>query len=164
MRWKRPAARVAILLVAGTLLGLPAAGLADDPETLRARGAELSAAEHAARVDLFALESKLRAAEAALADIESRLESLERERASSARQLKVARRTLAIAERRLAEQVRALYTSDQPDTIAVFLGAATLEDAISWARSGSSTRLRLRGSRGQRCFAARPQGGRSFAT
>ena len=130
MWWKRPAARVALLLVAGTLLGLPAAGLADDPETLRARGAELSAAEHAARVDLFALESKLRSAETALADIESRLESLERERASSERQLRVARRTLVIAERRLADQVRALYTSDQPDTIAVFLGAATLEDAI----------------------------------
>ena len=130
MWWKRPAARVVFLLVAGTLLGLPAAGLADDPESLRARGAELSAAEHAARVDLFALESKLRTAETALADIESRLASVEAERASSERQLRVARRTLVIAERRLADQVRALYTSDQPDTIAVFLGAATLEDAI----------------------------------
>jgi 3D (Asp-Asp-Asp) domain-containing protein/peptidoglycan hydrolase CwlO-like protein len=130
VRWKRPAARLAFLFVAGTLLGLPATGLADDPETLRARGTELSAAEHAARVDLFALESKLRAAEAALGDIESRLASLERERASSERQLRVARRTLAIAEQRLADQVRALYTSEQPDTIAVFLGAATLEDAI----------------------------------
>lgn len=130
MRWKRPAARLAFLLVAGTLLGLPAAGLADDPETLRARGAELDSAEQQARVDLFALESQLRRAEDALADVESRLTTLERERASSRRQLTVARRTLAIAERRLADQVRALYTSDQPDTIAVFLGAATLEDAI----------------------------------
>ena len=130
MRWKQPAARLALLLVAGTLLGLPAAGLADDPETLRARGAELDAAEYQARIDLFALESKLRRAESALADAESRLATLERERASSRRQLAVARRTLAIAERRLADQVRALYTSDQPDTIAVFLGAATLEDAI----------------------------------
>jgi 3D (Asp-Asp-Asp) domain-containing protein/peptidoglycan hydrolase CwlO-like protein len=130
VRWKRPAARLALLLVAGTLLGLPAAGLADDPETLRVRGAELDAAEQQARVDLFALESKLRRAESALADVESRLATLERERASSHRQLAVARRTLAIAERRLADQVRALYTSDQPDTIAVFLGAATFEDAI----------------------------------
>jgi len=130
VRWKRPAARLASLLVAGILLGLPAAGLADDPETLRARGAELSAAEHAARVDLFALESKLRAAQTALADVESRLATLERGRASSERQLRVARRTLAIAERRLADQVRALYTSEQPDTIAIFLGAASLEDAI----------------------------------
>ena len=118
------------MLVAGILLGLPAAGLADDPATLRARGAELSAAEHAARVDLFVLESKLQAAESALAAVESRLASLERERASSERQLRVARRTLAVAERRLADQVRALYTSEQPDTIAIFLGAASLEDAI----------------------------------
>jgi 3D (Asp-Asp-Asp) domain-containing protein len=130
VRWKRQAARLAFLLVAGTLLGLPAAGFADNPEALRAHGAELDVAEHEARVELFALESRLQRAEAAVADIESRLTRLERERSSSRQQLVVARRTLAAAEQRLAEQVRALYMSDQPDVIAVFLGAATLEDAI----------------------------------
>jgi len=119
-----------MLLVAGTLLGLPAAGLADDPDTLRARGAELDFAEHRARLDLFSLESKLQRAEAALTAIQSRLTVLDRERSSSRRQLAAARRTLAAAEQRLGDQVRALYVSDQPDTLAVFLGAATIEDAI----------------------------------
>jgi 3D (Asp-Asp-Asp) domain-containing protein len=132
-----------MLLVAGTLLGVPAAGLADDPDTLRARGSELVAAEQQARLDLFALESKLGRAEAALAGIQSRLTVLERERSSSRRQLAAARRTLAAAEQRLADQVRALYVSEQPDVLAVFLGAATLEDAIdgldSLERSADAT-------------------------
>jgi 3D (Asp-Asp-Asp) domain-containing protein/septal ring factor EnvC (AmiA/AmiB activator) len=137
--WKRPAAAA---LVAGVLL-LPAAGLADNPATLRAHGAELEAAEHEARLELFALESKLQRAESALAGIQSRLTRLEQERARSRRQLAAARRTLAEAEQRLADQVRALYTSEQPDVIAVFLGAGTIEDAIdgvdSLQRAADST-------------------------
>ncbi|HEU0303673.1 MAG TPA: 3D domain-containing protein [Gaiellaceae bacterium] len=117
------------LAVAGVLL-IPAAGLADDPTTLRARGAELEAAESQARLDLFALQSKLARAESALAGVRQRLAGLERERATSRRQLDAARRTLAAAERRLAEQVRTLYVSEQPDVLAVFLGAGTIEDAI----------------------------------
>jgi 3D (Asp-Asp-Asp) domain-containing protein/peptidoglycan hydrolase CwlO-like protein len=119
-----------MLLVVGVLLGLPAAGLGQGPDTLRARGAELGAAEQQARLELFALESKLSRAEAALAGIESRLTVLERERSSSRRQLTAARRTLAEAEQRLADLVRVLYVSDRPDVLAVFLGAASLEDAI----------------------------------
>ena len=126
MQWKRPAAALA---VAG-FLSIPAAGLADNPATLRARGAELEAAEQEARLGLFSLESKLARAESALAAVRGRLATLERERSSSRRQLAVARRTLAEAEERLAEEVRALYVSEQPDVLAVFLGAGTLEDAI----------------------------------
>ena len=126
MQWKRPAAALA---VAGVLL-IPAAGHADNPATLRARGAELESAEQQARLELFALESKLARAESALAGIQARLDRLERERASSRRQLQAARRTLAEAEERLAEQVRALYITEQPDVLAVFLGAGSIEDAI----------------------------------
>ena len=126
MQWKRPAAALA---VAGALL-IPAAGLADNPATLRARGAELESAEQQARLELFAFESKLARAESALAGIQARLDRLERERASSQRQLQAARRTLAEAEDRLAEQVRALYITEQPDVLAVFLGAGSIEDAI----------------------------------
>jgi 3D (Asp-Asp-Asp) domain-containing protein/peptidoglycan hydrolase CwlO-like protein len=126
VQWKRPAAALA---VAGALL-IPAAGHADNPATLRTHGAELESAEQLARLELFALESNLARAESALAAIQTRLDKLDRERASSTRQLGAARRTLAEAEERLAEQVRALYTSEQPDVLAVFLGAGSIEDAI----------------------------------
>lgn len=129
MQWKRHAAPLTLLVVCGALL-IPVAGLADNHSTLRAQGAELEAAEHAARLELFALESKLQRAESALAGIQERLARLELERASSRRQLAVARRTLGEAERRLAEQVRTLYVSEPPDVLAVFLGAGTIEDAI----------------------------------
>jgi len=140
VQWKRPAAAVA---VAGVLL-IPTAGHADNPATLRARGAELAAAEHGARLELFALESKLAHAESALAGIQTRLERLEGERASSQRQLRAARRTLSEAEERLAEQVRALYVTEQPDVLAVFLGAGSIEDGIdgvdSLHRAADATR------------------------
>jgi len=126
VQWKRAAAALA---VAGVFL-IPAAGHADNPATLRARGAELESAEQQARLELFALQSKLARAESALAGIQARLDRLERERASSRRQLKAARRTLAEAEKRLAEEVRALYITEQPDVLAVFLGAGSIEDAI----------------------------------
>jgi peptidoglycan DL-endopeptidase CwlO len=140
VQWKRPAAPFA---VAGVLL-IPTAGHADNPATLRARGTELAAAEHGARLELFALESKLARAEAALTGIQTRLERLEHERATSRRQLRAARRTLSEAEERLAEEVRALYVTEQPDVLAVFLGAGSLEDGIdgvdSLHRAADATR------------------------
>lgn len=126
MQWKRPAAALA---VAGVLL-TPAAGYADNPATLLARSAELESSEQQARLELFALESNLARAESALAGIQARLDRVERERASSRRQLKAARRTLEESEERLAQQVRALYITEQPDVLAVFLGAESFEDAI----------------------------------
>lgn len=129
MQWKRHAAPLTLVVVAGALL-IPGAILAQDPSTLRAQGAELEAAEQEARLELFALESKLQRAESALAGIQSRLTRLEQERTSSRRQLAAARQTLTEAEQRLAAQVRTLYVSEPPDVLAVFLGAGTIEDAI----------------------------------
>lgn len=122
---------------------LPTAGHADNPTTLRARGAALEAAEQQARLDLFALESRLQRARTTLAGLETRLTTLERERSSSRRQLAAARRTLAAAEERLADQVRALYVLEEPDVLSIFLGAASIEDALdkvdSLERSADAT-------------------------
>lgn len=135
--------RLGLLAVAAALLVLPAAGLADNPTTLRARGAELEAAEQQARLDLFALESRLQRARTTLAGLEARLTTLERERSSSRRQLAAARQTLAAAEQRLADQVRALYVLEEPDVLSIFLGAASIEDALdkvdSLERSADAT-------------------------
>jgi 3D (Asp-Asp-Asp) domain-containing protein len=109
---------------------LPTVGRAETPSTLRARGAELQAAEQQARLDLFALESRLQRARTTLAGLEARLAALERERSSSRRQLAAARKTLAAAEQRLADQVRALYVLEEPDVLSIFLGAASIEDAL----------------------------------
>ena len=122
---------------------LPTASQAAEPSTLQARGAELEAAEQQARLDLFALESRLERARTTLSGLEARLAALERERSSSRRQLAAARRTLAGAEQRLADQVRALYVLEEPDVLSIFLGAASIEDALdkvdSLERSANAT-------------------------
>lgn len=129
-----PASKVHLLRVAlvsaGLLLVLLPAARADDPNTLRARGAELASAEQEARLELFALESQLAAAQTAVARVDERLAAVQRERVASRRQLRAARRTLAAAESRLADQVRALYVQEEPDLVAIFLGASSIEDAI----------------------------------
>jgi 3D (Asp-Asp-Asp) domain-containing protein len=131
------------LAAAAIVLVLPAAVLADDPATLRAHGAELAAAERSARLELFALESRLASARTALAGVQARLATVERERNASTRQLRAAKRTLAGAQRRLAAQVRALYVEEEPDVLAVFLGAtsieAALDDVDNLRRTASST-------------------------
>ncbi len=122
---------------------LPTVSHADNPTTLRAQGADLEAAEQQARLDLFALESRLQRAQTTLAELEARLATLERDRSSSRRQLDAARKTLAAAEQRLADQVRTLYVLEQPDVLSIFLGAATIEDALdkvdSLERSADAT-------------------------
>lgn len=121
---------VVLVAAAGALLVLPVGSLAQSPDDLRARGAELEAAEQAARLELFALQSRLDEANRALAGVEARLDTVERERSSSRRQLVVARKTLAAAQDRLADQLVALYTQDAPDALALFLGAASFEEAL----------------------------------
>ena len=113
-----------------TLLLLPISGFADNPDTLRARGAGLRQAEREARLELFALQTKLDSARRALSRAESRLATVERQRAASRRQLIVAKKTLARAQDLLADQVFALYTQDAPDALAVFLGASSFEEAL----------------------------------
>jgi 3D (Asp-Asp-Asp) domain-containing protein/peptidoglycan hydrolase CwlO-like protein len=120
----------AALVAAAVLLVLLPAARADDPETLKARGTELAAAEQEARLELFALESRLATARTAVARVESRLAAVQRERVASRRQLRAAKRTLAAAEQGLAEQVRALYVQEEPDLVSIFLGASSIEEAI----------------------------------
>jgi 3D (Asp-Asp-Asp) domain-containing protein len=128
--WKRTLSLAGLLGGAIVLLVLPSAGFADDPAALSARGTELAAAEQSARLDLFALESRLANANTALSGIEARLTAVERQRDASRRQLHAARRTLTLAEQRLAGQVRELYIQDEPDFLSLFLGASSIEDAL----------------------------------
>lgn len=97
---------------------------------MRARGAELTAREQAATLELFTIEGRLQRAQADLDSATARIAALAREQVSSRRLLGAARRTLRIAERSLAEQVRMLYLHEEPDALAVLLGASSFEEAI----------------------------------
>jgi cell wall-associated NlpC family hydrolase len=58
------------------------------------------------------------------------LETINRDLAANQKRLVTARANLAAAHRRVASRVLALYTSEEPDALAVLLGASSLGDLI----------------------------------
>jgi cystine transport system substrate-binding protein len=126
--------RPVLVAFAGILLvaGLPATGPAQAPGVagLRERSAELAQQSQAVVLDLYALGSRLDQAGADLARLDARLTALSRRQASARREYQAALETMANAQLQLGGQLRLLYEQDQPDTIAVILGARSLQDAI----------------------------------
>jgi cystine transport system substrate-binding protein len=111
---------------------VPATGPAQAPGlgSLEQKSKALEAESRQAVVDLYALESRLSQARSDLARIDARAAALEARLASARRAYRAAQRTLAAAQRRLGLQLRLLYERDQPDPIAVILGARSLNEAI----------------------------------
>ncbi|HST26158.1 MAG TPA: 3D domain-containing protein [Gaiellaceae bacterium] len=113
------------------MLALPATSGADRVARLRADKAALATREHAAVLQLYALNTSLDRTRGRLAKIANDLAAARRDRNAARRQLRIAQRTLSVAEKRLGGQLRALYESDRPDTLSVLFGAATLDDVIT---------------------------------
>jgi len=110
----------------------------------RSRAAEARADEQALAGDISAQSERIDAVESdiggvtgELAQLESRLgrsrarlRALEAEVAEKTRTLVRARAQFQIAQRHLSQRVVDIYTSDQPDAVAVVLGANSLDDLI----------------------------------
>lgn len=136
---RRPSVR-ALPLAALALLGLalPVSGAADTPtqlrqqaDDLRSENSALSATAHSATLELYALDSRVGAARARVEAMRARVLEVRREQASARHQLAVTRGALTITQRRLRERMIAIYETQEPSTLAVFLGAASLDDALS---------------------------------
>ena len=132
-------ARRTAAALAGTALLLAAApgAQADDPgesngraAELRSQNAALAARERSALLELYALEASLDRAERRVEALRRRTAVVERERAAAEERLGLIKRMLAQAEERLASRLRALYIQDDPDPVAVLLGAESLDDAL----------------------------------
>jgi 3D (Asp-Asp-Asp) domain-containing protein/peptidoglycan hydrolase CwlO-like protein len=123
------------------LLAIPPTGPAQAPGVgaLHQRSASLAAESRRAVVELYGLESRLAGARAELARLDAQVADLARRRASARRRYRAAQRTLSTAERLLGVQLRLLYQQDQPDAIAVVLGAASLDEAIDGLETISRT-------------------------
>ncbi len=137
---RRPPALRALLLAAAVTLGLmlPVSGAADTSTQLRQRAGELrsensslSANSHSATLELYALDSRLSATRARLASLQARVADVHRKQASARHQLAVTRRVLAISQERLRERLVAIYEQEEPSSLSVFLGAASLDDAMA---------------------------------
>jgi 3D (Asp-Asp-Asp) domain-containing protein/septal ring factor EnvC (AmiA/AmiB activator) len=132
-RFHRVSRRILVPLVGLLLLlATPATGPAQAPGigALRQKSAELTAQSRRALVELYGLESRLTQARTALARVDAREAELARRQTSARLRHQAAQQTLRIAQIRLGRQLRLLYQQDQPDAIAVVLGATSLDDAI----------------------------------
>lgn len=123
--------RAAISLCVLAWLALPGSVGADRIGRLRAERDALAAREQAALLQLYALNTSLDRARGRLAEIETGLAAVRMDQDIGRRQLRAAQRTLILARARLGRQIRAQYEQDNPDTLAVLFGAASLDDIIT---------------------------------
>ncbi len=123
-----------LLLVASVPVALAAdaSGLRSQAASLRADDQSIEARADAATLELYALEAELGRARSAVDSVAARQVAVARERATARKRLTIARNALNVSESRLAELVRALYEQPgQADPLAILLGAATLEEALT---------------------------------
>jgi 3D (Asp-Asp-Asp) domain-containing protein/peptidoglycan hydrolase CwlO-like protein len=118
-----------LIATAASMLAAGSVGRAE-PTPLAQQAADLRAAERAALLQLYGLDSQLAATQSELDRIRSRLGSLRARQTSARARLRLARRTLALSERRLGRTLLALYETDGNDALAVIFGATSLADAV----------------------------------
>jgi cystine transport system substrate-binding protein len=132
-----------LAFLAGILLALaaPAAGPAQSPGVgeLQQKQASLAAEQQAAVVQLYGLESRLVQARSDLATLDAQAAALAKRVQTARQELEAARKTMGNAQRRLAAQLRYLYEQGEPDTIAVVLGATSLDDALDALEAAKQT-------------------------
>jgi 3D (Asp-Asp-Asp) domain-containing protein/septal ring factor EnvC (AmiA/AmiB activator) len=117
----------ALLSASGTALG----GSGASTQSLQERGTSLAHREHAALLELYAAESQLARARVAAAEVRAQQTAIARERQSIARRATIVRASLRATQERIGQALRALYMHGQPDPIAIFLGASSIDEAIT---------------------------------
>jgi 3D (Asp-Asp-Asp) domain-containing protein len=116
---------------------IPAAGGAGSGTGFKQRAAELRAANSSLAVrstsavlGLYALDSEFQQTRAQLGRVSGQALRLERERAQVRTELRLTRRAYAFAQRQLALRLHDLYEQGDSNTLAVFLGARSLDEAM----------------------------------
>ena len=127
----RPAARlvgIGGLLVA---VGVSAASAAQRGTSLRVQAQTLDTKAHRALLDMYALDTRVNAARTRLASLESQMAALREQQVQLGLELVTTRHTLRISRRRLGSNLSLLYKQDDVSTLAVVLGAQSLDDAVT---------------------------------
>ena len=100
-------------------------------EALRRENASLQAGAQSAAGALIAIEHRLSQARAELASFKARADKVRERRRAVAAELAVARSSLRAVYRALARRLQAVYEEGETDTLAVILGAGSLDDALN---------------------------------
>ena len=121
-----------IVAIVGLSAATAALGSPNSPtQSLQARGNSLAQREHAALLDLYAAESSLARAQRTATTVHARQAAVAAEQRSLKRRAALIRASLRVAQARIGQTLRDLYMQGQPDPIAIFLGAESLDDAIA---------------------------------
>ena len=135
--WRRESGLALGLLVGvGLLLGAAlvvaqGARSQQGADELRRQQSGLSARSHRALLSLYALDSRLAQARSELGRLRGQVEVLRREQELVQRQVEVVGGNLRASQRLLGDRLRRLYEEEQPDAIAILLGARSLDDAVT---------------------------------
>jgi 3D (Asp-Asp-Asp) domain-containing protein len=124
------AALAALQLPAASGAGSPS-GLRERAQTLRNQNTTLAGRAQAAWLSSVSLGTRLEQTRAALVRLETRTRTISEQRAEADQSLRLARRTLAVSQQRLASRLRTLYEQGDSDSMAVLVGARSIEEAIS---------------------------------
>ena len=100
-------------------------------EALRDENAALAGHARAAWLSSVSLSTRLEHTRAGLVRLQSRTQSIAEQRAEADQSLRLARRTLAVSQQRLADRVRILYEQGDSDSMAVLVGARSLDEMIT---------------------------------
>jgi 3D (Asp-Asp-Asp) domain-containing protein len=135
--WRRESRPALALATVGAtaIIALPAGtgvGATGQVSALRGQQATYAARARGALLGLYALDSRLARVRSQLASLRAQAAQVERDRARVAHERAVARSVLRLSQERLANRLRSLYEEGTPpDAIAILLGSASLNDALS---------------------------------
>jgi 3D (Asp-Asp-Asp) domain-containing protein/septal ring factor EnvC (AmiA/AmiB activator) len=119
-----------LALLAALLVGASLAG-AQNAATLKQHQRVLVARSHGALLGLYALDSRLSRARSELASIHARVIALRAERHQVRLQLKIVAHNMRESQQLLGEHLRTLYEEGEPNALAILLGSASLDDAVT---------------------------------
>ena len=119
-----------LALLAAILVGASLAG-AQNAATLQQHQRALAAKSQGALLGLYALDSRLSQARSELARIHARVIALRDERRQVRLQLKIVAHNMRESQQLLGAHLRTLYEEGEPNALAILLGSASLDDAVT---------------------------------
>jgi 3D (Asp-Asp-Asp) domain-containing protein/peptidoglycan hydrolase CwlO-like protein len=129
---------LAVLVGTAVFATLPSGGAAEGSgelerraDALRAENAALAAGASSAVAELAAIESRLERTRAELAAFRTRAAEVRARRRAVRAQLGIARSSLRAVQQALARRLQTIYEQGETDTLAVVLGARSLDEVLS---------------------------------
>src|SRR5687767_3189383 len=128
---------LAVLATTAVVATLPGGGAAEGAgelerraEALRAENQKLAAGAQSALADLAAIESRLSRTRAEVASFRTRAAQVRTRHQAVREELQIVRSALQATQRALAKRLQSIYEDGDTDTLAVVLGAQSLDEAL----------------------------------